>query len=118
MDFPEYFCAPGRQPSRRPKTIFEDSSMIISKGRQFLMLYQKWQEDRASGKVAEPLFDEDVARKLDLSLEDARQLREFALSPEFGEFERDTIFGGNPTFLDHDGNELSRPNDPFGFGDR
>ena len=102
-----------KQPKKKVKSIFEDDALLIEKGRDYLQLYQEWQNTKASGTGNPPPFVSDVATKLGISETDAAELMEFALSPHYGEFELDYIHSHPHTSIDLDGNEAPRPFDPF-----
>ena len=102
--------------SEQPKSIFEDDATLIAKCREYLAFFQRCQEEAErtgdSSKLATPTA---VAKHLDISLEEAQEVMEFAHSELFGTFERDFILTKNPFFVDHDGNPINREPDPFGF---
>jgi hypothetical protein len=106
-----------RKPKRKPKSIFEDDKLLIEKARAYLQLHQNWQNCSASGEDKRFLFASDVAQKLKISEADAEEMMVFALSPEFGEFEADYIRNTTHISIDFNGNEIQRPDDPFGFGE-
>jgi hypothetical protein len=108
------------QPQGKPKrckSIFEDEALLIEKCREFLQLYSEWQRSKYSGDGRGFLFTSVLVKKLKISEADAKQLPEFALSPEFGEFEADYIRNTPHISIDLDGNEIQRPGDMFGFGE-
>ncbi|MDP2886367.1 MAG: hypothetical protein Q8P51_15235, partial [Ignavibacteria bacterium] len=76
-----------RKFNRKLKSIFEDDALLIEKARAYLQLHQEWQRSKDRGEGQYFMFPTEIAEKLKISIEDATELKEFAHSPEYGEFE-------------------------------
>jgi len=89
-------------------TIFQDDALLIEKARAYLQLHQNWQNSKSAGDGQRFMFPTEIAEKLKISIEDATELKEFAHSPEYGEFERDHIFDTPHISVDYNGNEIQK----------
>ena len=97
-----------RKPKQKLKSIFEDDNLLIEKAREYLQLHQNWQNSKSAGDGQRFMFPTEIAEKLKISIEDATELKEFAHSPEYGEFERDHIFNTPHISVDYNGNEIQK----------
>jgi hypothetical protein len=109
---------PPQDPKNKPKlkTIFEDDGLLIEKARAFLQLHQEWLDRKRAGKIEPQLFPEFIAEKLEISIDDAKELPEFALT-QLGEFERDYIQSQPHSSINLSGNTIQKPFDLFGVGE-
>ena len=89
-------------------TIFQDDALLIEKARAYLQLHQNWQNSKSAGDGQRFMFPTEIAERLKISIEDATELKEFAHSPEYGEFERDHIFDTPHISVDYNGNEIQK----------